>query len=82
MEVDPVIMKLGPRISLEELLLRIEYAEHEEIDPIIDALQRRYSRLFPDWEVVFLSMPTGDPEKRRKQAQLTIEFIQNHWLDS
>jgi hypothetical protein len=75
-----MIIKMKPKISLDELLLRIEYAEHEEIDPIIDALQRRYQRLFPDWEVAFLSMPTGNAENRQKQARLMIEFIEKNWL--
>lgn len=75
-----MIIKMKPKITLDELLLRIEYAEHEEIDPIIDALQRRYRRLFPDWEAAFLSVPTGNPENQRKQAQLMIKFIENNWL--
>ena len=75
-----MIVKIKPGISLEKLLLRIEYAEHEEIDPIMDALQRRYKRLFPDWEIVFLSVPTENEEATKKQGRLMIEFIQNHWL--
>jgi len=76
-----MIVKMKPRISLEELIHRIEYAEHEEIDPIINALQRRYRRLFPDWDVVFLSTPTGSPEAMREQANLMIEFIRKHYLE-
>ena len=75
-----MILNMKPRISLDELILRIEYAEHEEIDPIIDALQRRYERLFPDWEVVFLSVPTGSEEAQRAQGKQLIAFIQNKWL--
>ena len=75
-----MIIKMESRISLDELLLRIEYAEHEEIDPIIDALQRRYIRLFPDWEVAFLSVPTGSEEAMKAQGQLLIEFIEKRWL--
>ena len=75
-----MIIKMKPKISLDELLLRIEHAEHEEIDPIIDVLQRRYRRLFPDWEVAFLSVPAGNGENRRKQARLMIEFIEENWL--
>ena len=69
------------RIPLDALIERIEYADHKEIDAIIDALQRRYQRLFPDWEVAYLSVPTGNPENQRKQARLLIEFIQNNWLN-
>lgn len=75
-----MIIKMKSKISLEELLLRIEYAEYEEMDPIIDTMRRRYSRLFPEWEVAFLSVPSGDGENRRKQAKLLIEFIENNWL--
>ena len=75
-----MILKMKPRIPLDELIQRIEYAEHEEIDPIIDALQRRYMRLFPDWEVAFLSVPTGSAEAKQAQGKLLIEFIQNKWL--
>lgn len=69
-------------IPLTELIERIESASQEEIDAIIDALQNRYKRLFPEWEVAFLSVPTGNPENRKEQARLLIEFIQQHWLDS
>ena len=53
-------------IKLEELLHRIEYAECEEIDPIIDAIQRRFRRLCPGWEVVFQAYPVKEPENCRK----------------
>lgn len=44
-------------ISKEALIQRIEYADGMEIDEIINAIQRRYNRLYPDWEVVMLSLP-------------------------
>lgn len=69
-------------IPLADLIDRIESAGHEELDAIIDALQSRYKQLFPEWEVAFLSVPTGNPEDRKEQAKLLIEFIQRHWLDS
>lgn len=46
-----MIIKKKSHISTDELIHRIEYADDSEIDAIIDALQRRYKRLFPDWEV-------------------------------
>lgn len=66
-------------ITLEELVERIDSAGHGEIDAIIDALQSRYKRLFPDWEVAFLSVPR---KNRLEQAQLLIDFIQKHYLDA
>ena len=75
-----MVTKMKPFISLEDVLCRIEYADPDEIDAMIDAVQRRYSRLFPDWEVTFLSMPTGSPEARCEQAKQLIAFIQKNYL--
>ena len=69
-----------PGISLEDVLYRIEYADSLEIDEMIDALQKRYNRLFPGWEVMFLSMKTGDENEIRESAQRMIDFIRRHDL--
>ena len=69
-------------ISMKQLLEHIDHCKPEELDPICTALQRRYSVLFPDWEVVFLSMPGGSPENRREQGFRLIEFIQKHLIDT
>ena len=73
-----MLIQMKPKISLEELISRIEVADHEEMDAIIDALQSRYKRLIPDWEVAFLSVPR---ENRREQARFLMEFIQKHYPD-
>ena len=79
-EVDK--MTYNEEISLNQLLHRIENCVPGELDPICNALQNRYSELFPDWEVVFLSMPGGSPEKRREQGRRLIDFIQKNYLDT
>ena len=76
-----MILKMEPRNSLEELIQRIEYADSGEIDAIVGALKRRYKQLFPDWEVAFLSVPTGSKEAKQEQSRLLIEFIQHNWLE-
>ena len=73
-----MLIQMKPKISLEELISRIEVADHQEMDAILDALQSRYKHLFPDWEVAFLSVPR---ENRREQARFLMEFIQKHYLD-
>ena len=69
-------------ISLEQLLQRIDNCKPEELDPICTALQWRYRVLYPDWEVVFLSMPGGSPERRREQGQQLMEYIQKNLIDT
>lgn len=73
--------KCQTEITLEQLLYRIRNCDATELDPICDAVQRRYSVLFPDWEVVFLSMPGGSPENRREQGRRLIEYIQKHLIE-
>ncbi len=76
-----MILKLGKEIPLEDVLHRIEYADHEEIDAMIHAVQRRYKRLFPDWEVTFLSMPLGNEREKRAAARELIRFFQKNYLE-
>lgn len=50
---------------MEELLTQIEQADDIGISRIIQAVIRRYGRVYPDHEVVFLSLPINDPEERQ-----------------
>ena len=50
---------------MEELLAQIERADDIQISRIIQAVIRRYSTVYPDHEVVFLSLPTNDPKERQ-----------------
>lgn len=68
-------------IPLEDVLYRIEYADHMEIDEMINAVQRRYSRIFPDWEVWFLSIHSGSETECRQQVAHTIELLKKMYLD-
>lgn len=76
-----MIIKMESPISLEELLLRIEYADHHEIDEIINALQRRYRRLFPDWDVMFLSVHSGNKKECAQQVELLIQSLKKQYLE-
>lgn len=68
-------------ISLDDVLYRIEYADHDEIDAMIDAVQRCYSRLFPDWEVAFLSIHAGDQAECTQQVEQVIQMLKKLYLE-
>ena len=76
-------MKREPEraISTEALIRRIEGADDREMEAILGALQRRYKCLFPGWSVSLLSVPTGDAERRKEQARMTIDFIRRNFLE-
>lgn len=68
-------------IPLEDVLYRIEYADHFEINEMIYAVQRRYSRIFPDWEVWFLSIHAGNKKECKAQVERVIETLKRMYLD-
>ena len=48
-----------------DIMEEIERADDRGITQIIQAVIRRYGKVFPDQEVVFISLPVDDPEERR-----------------
>ena len=57
--------------TLFNVLERIEQADDFEINEIIQAVIRRYKLVFPDWEIIFLSLPVQS-EKRKLLLDQTI----------
>lgn len=52
----------------------IEQADDMQISQIIRAVIRRYGLVFPDWDVLFLSVPK-DPTQRRLQLEHMLEQL-------
>lgn len=61
-------------MELQMLLSAIEQADGCIIDEIIDALRRRYHTLFPDYEIIFLSLPRSDREERKRILELILKM--------
>lgn len=68
------MIKLFRTKENDHFLRAIENASDEEITEIIAALIRRYSRLHPEWEILFLSLPK-EPTQRRRQLELMLEKL-------
>ena len=62
-------------ITLEDILKRIETADDFEINEIIEAVRKRFSVAFPDWEVIYLSFPKNDPRQRKQTLDILIDYI-------
>lgn len=60
--------------TISAVLAAIEKADDLQINQIIRAVIRRYSLVFPDWEVFFLSLPK-DPGQRRAQLESMLEHL-------
>ena len=63
-------------MSLHEVLVRIEQADDGEICEIIRAVIGRYRACFPEWEIIFLSLPKGTG--RAQALEDTISFLRQN----
>lgn len=75
-----MIIEFEHKIPLEDVLRRIEYANGGEIDEMLLAVQNRYSRLFPDWEVWLLSIHSGNESECCQQVENLIEHLNRVYL--
>lgn len=64
-------------ISLEDTLKRIEKADDLELNEIMEAVRKRYSVRFPNWEVLFISCPKNDSIQRQQTIDFILKHIQN-----
>ena len=56
------------------VLTYIEEADCIEIDTILNAVQHRYRYHHPDWDILFIAIPT-DPEKRRADLERMLQML-------
>ena len=57
-------------MEISDVLSYIAQADDGQLNDITSALTARYKVLFPDWEVVYLSLPLQDPERREQIWEL------------
>ena len=57
-------------MEISHVLSYIAQADDGQLNEITSALTARYKVLFPDWEVVYLSLPLQDPERREQLWEL------------
>lgn len=58
---------------MDELLIRIAQVKDSEIGEVLTAVLRRYSELFPEWEVSTLSL--HKTEDRNAQLDRMIQML-------
>lgn len=56
-------------MSRTELIRQIKQAPVEEIGDILQAVMERYRALFPEEEILYLSLPKNDPQERQHLLQ-------------
>ncbi len=61
-----------------QFLREIEKMDSTELDAILHAAMERHRVLFPDWEIVYVSLPRNDLEMREKYLKMMMEFLEKH----
>ena len=57
-------------MEISDVFSYIAQADDGQLNEITSALTARYKVLFPDWEVVYLSLPLQDPGRREQLWEL------------
>lgn len=66
-------------IYMSDILSKIQQADDNEINEIIDAITQRYSEVYPDWEIMFLALPRHDPDACLRKLEQISNFIKRHY---
>ena len=64
-------------ITLEALLDRIYCAQEQELDGVCKALTERFSEIYPEWELLILSVHGHDAQSHIDALQASMDFFQN-----
>lgn len=70
-----MIKNLLKQRLLTKLLRKIERANDFEISQIIRAIIQRYSKIYPDQEIIFLSLPVNKSEERKQTLASAFDFF-------
>ena len=69
------IKQLWKKRALNRMLKKIERADDFEVSRMISTIIRRYARVYPDQEVMFLSLPKNDPEERGRTLDAVRRYM-------
>jgi len=69
------IKKIGRALGLKW----IENADSMVLNDILTAVHKRYKDLFPDWEMVFMSLPKMGAEERSLELDKMVAVIKKHY---
>ena len=64
-------------ITLETLLDRILCADKQELNSILDAAAERFSEVWPEWELMTLSVEGHTPESRLKALHDALQLAEH-----
>ena len=49
---------------MQDILKKIEQADDQQLNEIMDAISEQYRIRYPDWEVVYMAVPAITPERK------------------
>ena len=52
----------------------IQGADDTELNQMLDAIAERYKIVHPDYDIIFLSLPHGDPQARKRLLTFALKY--------
>ena len=62
-------------MKLEDLLDRINCATEDELNPILNAVTARFTEVWPEWELLTLTIHGHDKESHIEALQKSIDMV-------
>lgn len=69
-------MAVKNKIPLAAMVEQISQSTKTELDAMEQAIIFRNHQLFPEWELVSLSLPRNNPEERRKILIAAVKILE------
>lgn len=63
--------------DIESALRLVQNADPQDIQRLCHEVMARYRLLFPDSEIMFLSLPKNDPVERSRLVELLAVWLRN-----
>ena len=60
---------------MQDILAQIEQADYAQLEQIMDAVEQRYAKEFPEWDVFYTAVHK-DPVLRRKELAELVAHIE------
>ena len=62
-------------MNMKDVLAFIEDADEDTVNCILDAIFARKMDLFPEWDVIYISLPRHDKQNRRKILESALNMV-------
>ena len=63
-------------MTLNNVLTQInKMNQYDDLMAVLDTATIQWNKMFPDWEIITISVPRDDPEEKKRILRLVFKYI-------